>query len=88
MAAVLTRSDARSRTLEALAAVSAVYGLPSYTGALSRSDGEWQAEAIAHLAEVVAALLLDVRPGSVAPPRHRSRPRCCTTHRRHRGAQP
>ncbi len=53
MSVTIARSDARTRTLEALAAVSATYG--------------WQAEAIAQPAEAVAALLLDVRPrpGSV-----------------------
>jgi len=60
---VETRSDARSRATEALAVVVDAYrGLAGYPGALSRADDGWQAEAVAQLAEAVAARLLDVQP--------------------------
>ena len=67
MAVSIVQSDARTRVLEALAAIAGTYGLVGYPGALARADDGWEAEAIAQLAEALAALLLDLRPrpGSV-----------------------
>ena len=58
----------RQRTVEALALVSAQYGLRDDMAALERAGDDWEPLAVAMLAEAVAALLLDVRPrpGTVA----------------------
>jgi len=61
-----TLTAPRTRATEALGMIAAVYGTPAYPGALARSDDDWQSEAVAQLAEAVAALLLDLppRPGT------------------------
>jgi len=66
MAVAEALSAPRQRATEALGMIAAVYGLEGYPAALSRADDGWQAEAVAQLAEAVAARLLDVppRPGA------------------------
>jgi len=58
----------RQRATEALEAVAHQYGLRDDMAALERAGDDWRDEALAMLAEAVAALLLDVRPrpGTVA----------------------
>ena len=52
------RTAPRRRAIEALALVSAQYGLPADMSALERAGDDWRDQAIAMLAEAVAALLL------------------------------
>lgn len=57
-------SDPRTRTLEALETVARHYGVTDDLRRLQQAN-VWQPEAVAMLAEVVAALVLEVKPGTV-----------------------
>ena len=72
MSATLTRPDARARATEALGMIAAVYGTPAYPGALARADDDWRDEALAQLAEALAALLLDLPPQTSVRQRRRA----------------
>jgi hypothetical protein len=66
------RTAPRRRATEALESVAHQYDLRADMAALERAGDDWWDEAIAQLAEGLAALLLDVpsRPGSVERKRH------------------
>jgi len=55
-------SAPRQRAAEALEMIAHQYDLRADMAALERAGDDWQALAVAMLAEAVAALLLDVRP--------------------------
>lgn len=57
-----TKSGARGRATDALERVALEYGTSDNLATLARAGDGWQIEAIAQLAEAVAALLLDVTP--------------------------
>jgi hypothetical protein len=57
-----TPTAARSRATEALQVVAHQYGLRGDIEALRLAGDDWRDEALAQLAEAVAALLIEIRP--------------------------
>jgi hypothetical protein len=64
----------RRRAAEALQVVAHQYGLRGDIEALRLAGDDWQAEALAQLAEGLAALLIEVRPKTAAAMRKGARP--------------
>jgi hypothetical protein len=58
----------RRRALEALESLGREYGVADHVRAVERAE-DWQAEAVAMLAEAVAALLIEIRPKTGAAAR-------------------
>jgi hypothetical protein len=68
-----TPTAPRSRATEALQVVADQYGIRGDIEALRLAGDDWRDEALAQLAEAVAALLLEVRPRTGAAVRKGAR---------------